>query len=73
MIAKEGPGVFCKGYAAETTLTALHSRDEIMTMQNLQNYSVEVRKPVQINHRDYKITAGSVPSGGAVALVYQRL
>ena len=67
-IARKGPGVFYTGRMAETTISALRSRNGIMTMQDLQEYSVAIREPVHITYRDYKITAGSAPSGGAVAL-----
>lgn len=67
-IAKEGAGIFYKGHMAAATIAALRSRNGIMTLQDLQNYSVKVRQPAQIDYRNYKIVSGSAPSGGTVAL-----
>ena len=39
-----------------------------MTLQDLKNYSVAIRKPAQITYRGYKLTACSAPSSGEVAL-----
>ena len=39
-----------------------------MTLEDLKNYTVAIRKPAQITYRDYKLTACSAPSSGTVAL-----
>ena len=39
-----------------------------MTLEDLKNYTVAIRKPAEINYRGYKLTATSAPSGGVVAL-----
>ena len=67
-LAREGPGAFYEGGMAQSTISALRSRNGIMTMEDLSKYSVLNRDPVQINYRGYRLTASSVPSGGAVAL-----
>jgi gamma-glutamyltranspeptidase/glutathione hydrolase len=39
-----------------------------MTLADLQNYTVAIRKPSTITYRDFKLTSCSAPSGGEVAL-----
>ncbi|KAL5121996.1 hypothetical protein ACEQ8H_000212 [Pleosporales sp. CAS-2024a] len=67
-IANEGPDAFYNGPIAEATIKALQAKNGTMTLQDLKNYSVAIRKPSTITYRDYKLTACSAPSGGEVAL-----
>lgn len=39
-----------------------------MTLHDLKNYSVAIRKPAQITYRDFRLTSCSAPSSGEVAL-----
>ena len=67
-LAREDPGTFYEKDMAQSTILALGSRKGIMTIENLSKYSIVIRDPVQINCREYRLTADSVPSEGAVAL-----
>lgn len=67
-IAKEGPDAFYSGPIAEATIRALQAKNGTMTLEDLKNYTVAIRKPSTITYRDYKLTACSAPSGGEVAL-----
>ncbi|KAL7774808.1 hypothetical protein CFE70_005723 [Pyrenophora teres f. teres 0-1] len=67
-LANEGPDAFYKGPIADATIRALQASNGIMTLQDLTNYKVAIRKPSTINYRDYKLTACGAPSGGDVAL-----
>ncbi|RMZ73992.1 gamma-glutamyltranspeptidase [Pyrenophora seminiperda CCB06] len=67
-IAQEGPDSFYKGPIAEATIRALQAANGTMTLDDLANYTVAIRKPSTITYRDYKLTACSAPSGGEVAL-----
>ena len=67
-IAKEGPGVFYTGAMAEATVRALQQANGTMTVQDLQNYTVAIRKTAEIAYRGYKLTSCSAPSGGIIAL-----
>ncbi|KAI1334540.1 gamma-glutamyltransferase 1 [Xylariaceae sp. FL0016] len=68
VIAKEGPDAFYTGAIANATIAALTKTNGTMTMEDLANYTVAIRKPSQIKYRDYKLIACSAPSGGVVAL-----
>lgn len=67
-IAKEGADAFYEGPIAEATIRALQANNGTMTMEDLKNYTVAIRKPSTITYRDYKLTSCSAPSGGEVAL-----
>ncbi|KAG9196302.1 gamma-glutamyltranspeptidase / glutathione hydrolase [Alternaria panax] len=67
-IAKDGPDAFYSGPIAEATIRALQAANGTMTLDDLSNYTVAIRKPSTITYRDYKLTACSAPSGGEVAL-----
>ncbi len=67
-IAQEGADAFYKGAIANATIRALKADNGIMTLEDLANYTVAVREPVQMNYRGYKLTTMNAPSGGIVAL-----
>ncbi|KAF1838598.1 gamma-glutamyltranspeptidase 1 precursor [Decorospora gaudefroyi] len=67
-IAQEGPDAFYNGPIAEATIRALQAANGTMTLEDLANYTVAIRKPSTITYHDYKLTACSAPSGGEVAL-----
>ena len=67
-IARGGADAFYEGAIAQTTIAALQKANGTMTVDDLKNYSVAIRKPATINYRGYKLTSGSAPSSGVVAL-----
>jgi len=67
-IAKSGPDAFYTGPIAQATIDTIQSNGGIMTMEDLKNYTVAIRPPASIDYRDYKITSGSAPSSGTVAM-----
>jgi len=54
--------------AANYTIAAVQAANGIMTLEDLKNYKVSIRKPISIDYRGYKIFATGAPSGGSVAL-----
>lgn len=72
-IAEYGPNAFYAGPIANATIKALQSANGTMTLDDLKNYTVAIRKPSQISYRDYKITSGSAPSSGTVALSVMKI
>lgn len=67
-VSKYGAGAFYTGAIANATITALQAQNGTMTLEDLKNYSVAIRKPAQITYRDFRLTACSAPSSGEVAL-----
>ena len=67
-IAEHGADAFYTGAIANTTIQALRSAGGTMTLDDLKNYTVAIRKPAQIQYRGFKLTSCSAPSSGTVAL-----
>ncbi|KAL9046120.1 MAG: hypothetical protein Q9214_000960 [Letrouitia sp. 1 TL-2023] len=67
-IARDGPGVFYRGPMAKSTVAALRAQNGIMSERDLENYTAILRTPLSATYRDYKLTTGSAPSGGSIAL-----
>ncbi|KAK1046521.1 hypothetical protein LTR33_015077 [Friedmanniomyces endolithicus] len=65
-IAKRGVDAFYSGPLAETFINTVQSNGGIMTLEDLENYTIAIRPPSAIDYRDYKITSGSAPSSGTV-------
>lgn len=67
-IATYGADAFYTGAIAEATIRALRDSNGTMTMQDLKNYTVAHREPLNIKYRGFKLTSTNAPSGGPVAL-----
>jgi gamma-glutamyltranspeptidase/glutathione hydrolase len=61
-----GPDVFYNGPIAAATIKTLNATNGTMSLQDLRNYTVAIRKPASIGYRDFKITSTSAPSSGIV-------
>ncbi|KAL7758399.1 hypothetical protein ACKLNR_012926 [Fusarium oxysporum f. sp. zingiberi] len=72
-VAQHGADAFYKGPNADALIKALQQQGGIMTADDLRNYTVVARKPSQIEYRGGKITSGSAPSSGAVALAAMKI
>jgi gamma-glutamyltranspeptidase/glutathione hydrolase len=68
VIASEGADAFYTGAIANATITALRKANGTMTLDDLKNYTVAIRKPAQITYRGYKLTSCSAPASGVVTL-----
>lgn len=67
-IANKGPDAFYNGAIAETTIAALQAANGTMTLEDLANYTVAIRRVNNITYGDYVIHATSAPSSGGIAL-----
>ncbi|KZF26975.1 gamma-glutamyltransferase [Xylona heveae TC161] len=67
-IAEEGVDAFYHGPIAESMIRAVQAANGTMTLEDLRNYTVALRKPAHIDYHGYKLTGCSAPSGGTVAL-----
>ena len=68
VISQQGPDAFYTGAIANATITALKAAGGTMTLADLKNYSVAIRRPAQITYRGFKLTSCSAPSSGVVAM-----
>ncbi|KAH0564831.1 hypothetical protein GP486_001779 [Trichoglossum hirsutum] len=67
-IAERGPDFFYADTIANKTIAAVQAANGIMTLDDLKNYTVAIRRPVEIEYRGFKLTSCSAPSSGAVVL-----
>ena len=72
-ISEGGADVFYTGAIAEATIQAIQAANGTMTLEDLANYTVAIRTPVQIDYRNYRITSCAAPSGGEVALAAMKI
>lgn len=68
VIGKQGVDAFYTGPLAESMISAIQSANGTMTIEDLRNYTVAIREPLQIDYRGWKITSTSAPSSGPVTL-----
>ena len=67
-IADEGPDVFYTGAMANATVNTIQRFNGTMTMEDLEQYQVKLRNPVEIQYRGFRVVGCGSPSSGAVAL-----
>ena len=69
LIAEKGPDVFYKGEIGEAICKTVEKAGGKMTMEDLANYKVYVRKPVVGSYRGYKIYSVPPASSGGTHIV----
>lgn len=67
-LAEQGAAGFYRGPVAQRLVKAVRAAGGIWTRDDLENYRVVEREPVQFRYRDLKVTTASPPSSGGVAL-----
>ncbi|PQQ00314.1 gamma-glutamyltranspeptidase 1 [Prunus yedoensis var. nudiflora] len=63
-ISNFGPGAFYNGSIGSKLVRDIHKVGGILTMKDLQNYRVKLRKPISSDTPGFKILAMPPPSGG---------
>lgn len=69
LIAKEGPKVFYEGPIGEAIVATVKKSGGNLTMEDLKNYKMEVRKPVEGTYRGYKIYSAAPASSGGTHVI----
>lgn len=69
LIAKNGPKAFYEGPIGEAFVATVRKTGGIMTMEDLKNYSMEIRKPVQGTYRGYQIYSAPPASSGGTHVI----
>ena len=64
LIQKQGTDAIYKGEIAAKIVAEVHKRGGIITLEDLADYKVKVRKPVVGSYRGYTIMTPPPPSGG---------
>jgi gamma-glutamyltranspeptidase / glutathione hydrolase len=68
MIAEQGVEVFYSGPMAKAMVKAVADTDGIMTLEDLADYKIVIRKPLSVTYRNFRLTSCGAPASGAVAL-----
>jgi len=68
-IAKGGKDAFYRGEVAESIVKAVQESKGVMTMEDLADYKVRVRRPVFGSYRGYEIISSPPPSSGGTHLI----
>ncbi len=68
-LAKHGKAGFYEGPVAQALVKGVREAGGIWTEQDLKDYSVVERKPIQASIGDIRITSAAPPSSGGIALV----
>lgn len=69
LIAEKGTSAFYEGPVAEAIVKAVNSNGGDMTLQDLKEYRLEIRKPVTGHYRGCKIYSAPPPSSGGTHLI----
>lgn len=69
LLATQGPKVFYDGPTGEAFVKAVNNNGGNMTMQDLANYEVKVRNPIEGTYRGYKIYSSPPPSSGGTHVI----
>jgi gamma-glutamyltranspeptidase/glutathione hydrolase len=72
-IANDGPDAFYTGPVAAAMIRTLQEANGTMTMADLKNYTVALRKPATLDYRGYKLSACSAPASGIIALTVMNI
>lgn len=68
IISEKGADAFYNNSLANSIITAVQASNGTMTLEDLQNYAVVIRRPSSITYREFKLTGCSAPSSGTVVL-----
>ncbi|SLM13639.1 Gamma-glutamyltranspeptidase [uncultured spirochete] len=68
-IVKEGTDAVYKGEIAEAIVKEVQKRGGILTLEDLANYEVKIRKPVEGSYRGYKVYSVPPASSGGTHLI----
>ncbi len=69
LISRQGSKAFYEGDIAKKISGEMAKHGGIMTLQDLKNYRVVERKPIEGNYRGYQIATMPPPSSGGIHLV----
>ncbi|MFC1937037.1 gamma-glutamyltransferase family protein [Chloroflexota bacterium] len=68
ILAKKGPDEFYQGELSQTIGQDLEKNGALVTMQDLERYRPQIRKPAATTYRGYKVFSNCPPAGGPMLL-----
>lgn len=67
-IADKGFDGFYKGESARRLVAGVQAANGIWTLEDLANYNVIEREPIEIDYKGYKVVSAPPPSSGGIAI-----
>ena len=68
VIGREGAGAFYEGAIANATVRANRAWGGLFTVEDMRDYRMELREPIQAEYHGHLVTSCPAPAGGAVVL-----
>lgn len=68
LMAKYGRKGFYQGEVAEKLVKGVQQAGGIWTIEDLKNYRIKVRQPIEIKYKGMTITSAALPSSGGIVL-----
>jgi len=68
LLATQGRAGFYQGIIAEKLVKSVQKAGGIWTLEDLKNYQIKVRRPIQTYYKDMLITSAALPSSGGIVL-----
>jgi gamma-glutamyltranspeptidase/glutathione hydrolase len=67
-LADKGFDGFYKGESARRLIAGVQAANGIWTLEDLANYNIVEREPIEIDYKGHKITSAPPPSSGGIAI-----
>lgn len=68
-IANEGESAFYKGDVAKAIVESAQKAGGVLTVEDLENYKIQVREPAKGTYRGYEIVTSAPPSSGGAHVI----
>jgi gamma-glutamyltranspeptidase len=68
VIADQGSAGFYTGSVAESIVSTVKNNSGILTLEDLKNYTAEIREPLSSDYKNYRIFTSGPPTSGVVLL-----
>lgn len=68
--AQEGAKLFYEGRIADEIEQISKDNDGLILKEDLKNYKVIKRKPIDFNYKDYEVVTNPPPSGGGILIAF---
>ena len=68
-IIEKGEKVFYEGEIAEAIVESTKEANGVMSLEDLKNYDIRIKKPISGNYRGYEILSSAPPSTGGAHII----
>jgi gamma-glutamyltranspeptidase/glutathione hydrolase len=68
LLASKGRSGFYQGAVADKLITGVQNAGGIWTKEDLKNYRVKIRRPIEAEYKGMRITSAALPSSGGIVM-----